>query len=186
MQIFSYKETSPNMDDTNYVSATSVLIGKVKLESFANVWFGTVVRADVNRILIGENTNIQDLCMLHVTEKDDLIIGKNVSVGHSVVLHGCEIGDGCLIGMGSKILDGAIIGKNCLVAAGSVVPPNKVYEEGSFIIGTPAKVKRKLSGEEIESISNHYKAYLKYGEEFKSDDVVDLSKSYLDKYNRKD
>ena len=186
MQIFSYKGVSPKMAFTNFVSSTSVLIGRVELKELANIWFGTVIRGDVNDIKIGHSTNIQDLCMLHVTEKDHLLIGDHVSVGHSVVLHGCEIGDGCLIGMGSKILDGAKIGKNCLVAAGSVVPPNKIYEEGSFIIGAPAKVKRMLSSEEVQSVSNHYKAYLVYAEEFRTGDVEDLSKNYLDKYNHRD
>lgn len=186
MQIFSYKGVSPKIGVSNFVSATSVLIGSVELGDSANVWFGTVIRGDVNDIKIGDSTNIQDLCMLHVTEKDNLVIGDHVSVGHSVVLHGCEVGDGCLIGMGSKILDGAKIGKNCLVAAGSVIPPNKTYEDGSFIIGAPATIRRKLSSEEINSISNHYKAYLVYAEEFNSGDVVDLSKNYLDKYNHRD
>ena len=104
--------------------------------------------------------------MLHVTEVNNLEIGKNVSVGHSVVLHGCSIGEGSLIGMGAKVLDGASIGKNSIVAAGSVVPPNKVYPDGSYIIGNPAKVKRALNEDEISKYSNHYKSYLSYAKKF--------------------
>ena len=100
--------------------------------------------------------------MLHVTEVAPVIIEKNVSIGHSVIIHSATIQEGCLIGMGAKILDGAVIGKNSLVAAGSVVPPGKVYPEGSYIVGTPAKVKRELTKSEIEMYSNHYASYLNY------------------------
>lgn len=178
MQIFSFKELTPVIDKTNFISPTSTVIGDVRFGTNANIWFGSVARGDVNYIEIGDNTNVQDLCMLHVTEEYKLTIGKNVSVGHSAILHGCTIGDGCLIGMGSKLLDGAVIGKNCLVAAGSIVPPNKTFEEGSFVMGAPARVVRKLTAEEIESISNHYKCYLDYAKEFNGPELVDISMNY--------
>ena len=103
---------------------------------------------------------------MHVIDDLPLIIGKNVSVGHSAILHACEIGDGTLIGMGAKILDGAKIGKNSLVAAGSVVAPGKSYPDGSYIIGTPAKIKRELSDTEIHQYSNHYKSYVQLKDEY--------------------
>jgi carbonic anhydrase/acetyltransferase-like protein (isoleucine patch superfamily) len=172
--IFPYQGDLPKIEKGVFVAPTSVVIGRATLSENSNIWFNTVVRADVNTIEIGENTNVQDLSMLHVTEEGPLKIGKNVSIGHSVILHACEVGDSCLIGMGSKILDGAVIGKNSLVAAGSVVPPNKTYPERSYIIGTPAKVKRELTQEEVDFVSNHYKSYLVYKDQYLNDDAYKL------------
>lgn len=104
--------------------------------------------------------------MFHVTELNGLTIGENTSFGHSVVLHGCKIGNGCLIGMGSIILDGAEIGDHCLVAAGSLVSPGKKFPAGSLIKGRPAVVERALSAEEVEKVSNHYVSYLNYKEQY--------------------
>jgi len=148
------------------------VIGNVILGENVNIWHQSVLRGDVNAITIGANTNIQDLCMLHVTEEAALVIGANTSVGHQVTLHGCQIGQGCLIGMSSTILDGAQIGDECLVAAGSIVPPGKVYPAGSLIKGAPAKIERVLSDEERQKISQHYKSYLVYKEEFKTDVIL--------------
>ena len=175
MQCFSYLNSGPKYNKTNLLANGSQIIGQVELGEYANVWFNSVVRGDVNRITIGRNTNIQDLSMLHVTELHPLSIGENVTVGHSAILHGCTIGDGSLIGMGSKILDGAIIGKRCLVAAGSIIPPGKVYPDESFIIGSPAKLNRSLSSKELEQISNHYKLYVEYAKQYLGDDVKLLS-----------
>jgi carbonic anhydrase/acetyltransferase-like protein (isoleucine patch superfamily) len=160
MPIYSYKNIEPTIGDDCFIAESADVIGKVTLGKNVSLWYQVVARGDVNKIEIGDNTNIQDQTMLHVEDNIPLIIGKNVSVGHSAILHACTIGDGCLIGMGATVLDGAVIGENCLVAAGSVVPPGKVYPAGSFIIGTPATVKRPLSEEEVQKYSNHYKSYL--------------------------
>jgi len=173
MSKYRYKSFTPVVATNVYISPTSTIIGQCELAAGVNIWFGAVLRGDVNRITIGENTNIQDLSMLHVTEVGELIVGKNVTIGHSVILHACTVGDGSLIGMGAKVLDGAVIGKNCLVAAGSVVPPRKSYPEGSLIVGSPAKVKRKLNPDEITQYSNHYKSYLKYAEEFQNSQLFE-------------
>lgn len=167
MQILEYLDFLPNINETHFIAQGVAVIGRVELGDLVNIWFNAVIRGDVNKITIGENTNIQDLSMLHVTEKHALSIGKNVTIGHSVILHGCSIGDGCLIGMGSKILDGAIISKNSLVAAGSVVPPGKNFPEGVLIMGSPAKVMRSLSDEELNQINNHYKSYLVTAENYR-------------------
>lgn len=165
--IFSkYFDYEPKLGERVYVSPGAKIIGRADLGDHVNIWFNCVVRADVNFIKIGKNTNIQDLCMLHVTEKDSLTIGENTSLGHSVILHGCKIGNGCLIGMGAIILDGAEIGDNCLVAAGSMVTPGKKFPPGSMIKGRPAVVERALAPEEIDRIANHYKAYLVYKEQY--------------------
>jgi gamma-carbonic anhydrase len=156
----------PELGKRVFAADGAKIIGRVILGDHSNIWFNTVIRGDVNFIKIGANTNIQDLCMLHVTEQNSLTIGENTSLGHSVILHGCKIGSGCLIGMGALILDGAEIGDNCLVAAGSMVTPNKKFPAGSMIKGRPAVVERMLSPEEIDKISNHYKAYLVYKEQY--------------------
>jgi carbonic anhydrase/acetyltransferase-like protein (isoleucine patch superfamily) len=166
MTTYSYKDINPQIEQGCFVAGSADVIGKVHMAKNSSLWFQCVARGDVNEIFIGENTNIQDLCMLHVVEAIPLKIGKNVSVGHSVTLHACTVEDGCLIGMGSTILDGAVIGENSLVAAGSLVPPGKKFPPRSFIIGNPAKVKRELSDEEVEQYSNHYKSYLVTKDEF--------------------
>jgi carbonic anhydrase/acetyltransferase-like protein (isoleucine patch superfamily) len=162
MSLLPYQDFSPKLAQGVYISPGAWVIGRATLEKNVSIWFNTVVRADVNQIIIGENSNIQDLCMLHVTEQNDLVIGKNVSLGHSVILHACKIGDSCLIGMGAIVLDGAEIGENSVVAAGSVVPPGKKFPAGSMIKGNPAVVTRELSSEEKMGYGNHYKSYVGY------------------------
>lgn len=161
-----YLDYYPALGTRVYAAPGSKIIGRAQLGNHVNIWYNAVIRADVNYIKIGQNSNIQDLCMLHVTELNALEIGENTSLGHSVILHGCKIGSGCLIGMGAIILDGAEIGDNCLVAAGSLVSPGKKFPPGSMIKGRPAVVDRPLSAEEIERISNHYKSYIQYKEQY--------------------
>ena len=172
MAIYSYKNLRPHYNTSNFLADNCAIIGEVLMGENANVWFQTVVRGDVNSIEIGENTNIQDLCMLHVTEKSPLKIGKNTSVGHSVTLHGCSVGDGCLIGMGATLLDDCEIGEMSLVAAGSVVTPRKKFPPKSMIMGSPARVVRELTEEEVRFVSNHYKSYLSYAREFNDPEIV--------------
>lgn len=161
-----YLSFFPSLGRGVYVAPGAQVIGRAEFGDNVSIWHNSVVRADVNFIRIGENTNVQDLCMLHVTELNSLTLGKNTSLGHSVVLHGCKIGDGCLIGMGAIILDGAEIGDHCLVAAGSLVSPGKKFPPGSMIKGRPAVVERALTAEEIDRISNHYKSYLGYKDQY--------------------
>ena len=160
MPLYDFDGHSPDIGDGCFVAPSAQVIGRVKLEANANLWFNVVARGDINEIIIGENTNIQDLTMLHVVEDIPLIVGKNVSVGHNAILHACTIGDSCLIGMGAIILDGAEIGANSVVAAGSVVAPGKKFPPGSMIMGSPAVVKRPLKPEELEGYGNHYNSYI--------------------------
>jgi gamma-carbonic anhydrase len=161
-----YLEYSPVIGERVYAAPGAKIIGRAELGDHVNIWFNTVIRADVHFIKVGKNTNIQDLCMIHVTEHNSTTIGENTSLGHSVILHGCKIGNGCLIGMGTIILDGAEIGDNCLVAAGSMVTPNKKFPSGSMIKGRPAVVERALTPEEIDRVANHYKSYITYKEQY--------------------
>ena len=166
MPLYSYKGIKPQYDSSVLIAPSADVIGKVVLCENVNIWYQCVARGDVNTIHIGKNTNVQDLSMLHVTKDFPLTIGENVSIGHHVVLHGCSIGNSCLIGMGAIIMDGAEIGENSVVAGGSIVPPGKKYPPHSMIMGNPAVVKRELTQEERLQYGDHYKAYLAYKDEF--------------------
>lgn len=142
-----------------FIAHTAIVIGSVVLENNANIWFNAVVRGDTDLIVIGENTNIQDGAVLHTDEGVELLIGKNVSVGHMAVLHGCTIGDGTLVGIKSVILNNAVIGKNCLIGANTLITENKVIPDRSLVMGTPGKIVRELKDEEISGMvanAQHY------------------------------
>ena len=154
----------PVVAESSFVDAMAVVIGDVQLAENSSVWPCAVIRGDVNRITIGEGSNIQDFAMLHVTHKRPvdplgapLVIGKNVTIGHHVTLHGCTIGDEVLVGIGTIVLDRAIIESQVLIGAGSLVPPNKRLESGYLYLGNPVKKVRPLTDEE--------KAYFKYSAE---------------------
>jgi YihY family inner membrane protein len=166
MSLLPYLEFVPHLGERIFIAEGARVIGRATLGDHVNIWFNTVIRADVNTITIGKNTNVQDMCMFHVTELNNVTVGENTSFGHSVTLHGCKIGNGCLIGMGAIILDGAEIGDNCLVAAGSLVTPGKKFPAGSMIKGRPAVVDRPLTPEEIQKVSHHYEAYLNYKDQY--------------------
>jgi gamma-carbonic anhydrase len=159
MPVYQYKTFTPEIGPEAFIADGAHVIGRTTLGSCVSIWQNVVVRGDVNYIEIGDNCNIQDLSMLHVTEEFPLIIEENVSVGHNAILHACTIKRACLIGMGAIVLDGAVIGESSVVAAGSVVPPGKVFPGKSMIMGSPAKVVRALTDEEIDQYSNHYKSY---------------------------
>lgn len=142
-----------------FVADNAVVIGSVVLENNASIWFNCVIRGDNDVITIGENANVQDGSVLHTDAGIPLKLGKNVSVGHKVMLHGCTIGEGSLIGINAVILNNAVIGKNCLIGANSLVPEGKEIPDGSLVMGSPGRVKRTLSAEEIrgmKEIADHY------------------------------
>jgi carbonic anhydrase/acetyltransferase-like protein (isoleucine patch superfamily) len=164
MPLSSYLNTSPVLGDRIFLHPSCQIIGDVKLGDDSSVWCNTVLRGDVNRIVIGRGTNIQDLTMGHVSHKtpakpegSPLIVGDYVTVGHSVILHGCTIGNECLIGMGSIVMDDVIVPDHVMIGAGSLISPGKVLEGGMLYMGRPAKAVRRLTDEEI--------AYLKYSAE---------------------
>lgn len=174
MPLYSFKGIKPEIGPGVFVAPSADIIGKIIFAENVNIWHQCVARGDVNWIRVGKNTNVQDLTMLHVTKDFELTIGSGVSIGHSVTLHGCTIGNNCLIGMGAIILDGAVIGANCVVAAGSLVPPGKSFSEGSMIMGNPAVLKKQLTKEERELFGNHYKTYLEYKDEYLDQNLVKL------------
>ena len=165
IKLFPYLDTFPIIPDNVFLASGVKIIGNVEIGAESSVWYNTVIRGDVNYIRIGTLTNIQDCCMLHVTNgKYPLNIGNKVTVGHSVTLHGCTIKDLCLIGMGAIVLDGAIVNEKALVAAGSVVKPNFVVPTGKLAAGVPAKIVRDLTENEMEEFEKSAQRYKKYTE----------------------
>jgi carbonic anhydrase/acetyltransferase-like protein (isoleucine patch superfamily) len=159
MAIYQLDELAPKMHETAWVADSAQVIGDVALAEGVSVWFGTVIRGDTESVRIGRGSNIQDASVLHADPGVPLEIGEDVSIGHQVMLHGCTIGDGSLIGIGAVVLNRARIGKNCLVGAGSLVTEGKEFPDGSMILGSPAKAVRQLSPEQIEglkAIAHHY------------------------------
>jgi carbonic anhydrase/acetyltransferase-like protein (isoleucine patch superfamily) len=161
--IRSYKGIVPTIPDSCYVDPSAQIIGDVALGEHASVWMNAVLRADVHSIRVGAYSNIQDCCVLHgMKEQYGVFVGEYVTVGHSVTLHGCAIGDRCLIGMGSIILNGAWIGAGCIIAAGTLIPEKTVVEAGSLWMGSPGKFRRKLDEKDQEVILRYAKNYLDY------------------------
>ena len=161
--IRSYKGIVPTIPDSCYVDPSAQIIGDVELGEHASVWMNAVLRGDVHSVRVGSHSNIQDCCVLHGTkEQYGVFVGEYVTVGHSVTLHGCAIGDRCLIGMGSIILNGAWIGAGCIIAAGTLIPEKTVVEAGSLWMGSPGKFRRKLDEKDQEVILRYAKNYLGY------------------------
>ena len=158
--LIEFNGYSPKLDPETFVADGAKLIGKVTLERGASIWFNTVVRGDVEPIRIGANTNIQDNCVVHANSGFIVDIGKNVTVGHLTMLHGCRIGDGAVVGMGVTISDGAEIGEDSLVAAHALVPPGFKIPPRSLAVGVPCKVIRELTIEELEENEILNKRYL--------------------------
>ncbi len=174
MALYSYQGTSPLLSEGVYIAPSADVVGKVVLGVDVSIWHGTVLRADVNWIKIGDESNVQDLSMLHVTKDAPLTIGKCVTIAHSVNLHGCTIGDHCLIGIGAIILDGAIIGEGSVVAAGALISPGKVIPPNSLVMGAPAVIKKELSESEREKYSENYKNYKRYKEDYLNPNIVKI------------
>ena len=153
----------PVIHDSVFLAPGSRVIGDVHLGADSSVWFNTVVRGDVNWIRIGSRSNIQDLCVLHVThDTHPLSIGDDVTIGHSVTVHGCTIGDRCLVGMGAIVLDGAVLSEDSMVAAGAVVTPGFVVPSGKLVAGIPARVMRDLEHSEIVQLREAAIRYVEY------------------------
>ena len=150
-----------NVDKSVKTFEGSKIIGNVNIGAKSSIWFNAVLRGDIESITIGKCSNIQDNCVVHSSKNYPVKLGDYVTVGHAAVLHGCEIKDNCLIGMNSTVLNGVKIMKNCIVGAGAVVTEGKEFDEGSLILGTPARAVRKLTDEEIDDIKDHAVRYAK-------------------------
>jgi len=166
--ISAFRDQEPKIHETAFIADDARVIGNVEIGEEASIWFGSILRGDVNYIRIGDRTNIQDGCVIHVSSKDHpTVLEHQITVGHRVTLHGCYVEAGCLIGIGSIILDGARIGRNALVAAGSLITPGTVIPPETLVMGAPAKVKRSLTTDELANLDRSWQNY------------VDLSRQYI-------
>ena len=159
----------PRIHETALITDDAIVIGDVEIGEDASVWFGSIVRGDVNYIRIGARTNIQDATVIHVSSKDHpTVLEDEITVGHRVTLHGCYVERGSLIGIGSIILDGALVGAKSLVAAGSLVTPGTVIPAGSLVMGAPAKVKRALTDDELSKLDLSWQNYVELSRRYRS------------------
>lgn len=165
--IYKYKDIKPEVDETSFIAPGAKLIGNVELKENTSIWYNTVLRSDLNKTTLGKGSNIQENSALHVDTEKPLNIGDYVTVGHNATIHGCTIKDNCLIGMGTTILNGAVINENSIVAAGSLVTENAEFPPGSLIMGTPAKVIRDLTQDEIKEIQESAVHYISLAKEHK-------------------
>ena len=164
--ILKFKEHYPQINPSAWIAPSADVIGQVTIGENSSVWFQCVLRSDVNKIIIGKNTNIQDLSMIHTDVDSQTIIGDNVTIGHKVMLHGCKIEDNCLIGMSATILDNAVIGQGSIVGANSLVTSGKVFPPNSLIMRSPAKVVKQLTHEDEQGLINHAAHYVDYKNDY--------------------
>ena len=167
MAIYELDGATPRIADSAWVADSAQVMGNVELAEDASVWFGTVIRGDTETIRIGRRTNIQDMCVLHADVGMPLTLGEDVTVGHQVMLHGCTIGDGSLIGIGAVVLNGATIGKGCLVGAGALVTEGKEFPDGCMILGSPARVVRQLTPEQLQGLKLSAQNYVANSRRFR-------------------
>ena len=153
MTLYALGDNQPQLDADTWVAPDANLIGKVVLEAGASVWFGCTIRADHEEIRICEGANVQENVVMHIDAGYPLTVGKNCTIGHKVMLHGCTIGENSLVGMGATVLNGAKIGKYCLIGAGALITENKVIPDNSLVMGAPGKVVREVSPEQAKNLT---------------------------------
>jgi len=164
--IYALHEVQPKLASACWIAPSADVMGKVRLLHNASVWFGAVLRGDNEWITIGENSNVQDGCVLHTDMGAPLIIGSYCTIGHKAILHGCTIGDNSLIGMGAVVLNGAIIGKNCLIGASALIPESKVIPDNSLVVGAPGRVVRQLDDAAIAGLRRSAEGYVRNWQRF--------------------
>ncbi len=157
--LHEFENYYPKLSSEVFIAPGAQVIGDVHLGTGVSVWFNTIIRGDMDVVEVGEKTNIQDGSVCHVDYDQPLKVGRYVTVGHRAILHGCEIGDSTLVGMGATLLNGAKVGEKCIIAAGSVVPEGKEIPKGSLVMGVPGKVVRELTQDEMDTLSNGAKDY---------------------------
>ena len=170
--IADLKDRKPQIHEDCFVAPTATVVGSVTMEAGASVWFSAVVRGDCEQITIGENSNVQDGAVLHADLGVALTLHKGVTVGHNVMLHGCEVGENSLIGINAVVLNGAKIGKNCLIGANTLVPEGMEIPDGMLVVGSPAKIKRELKPEMIEGMKLGTAHYVNNAREFAEHMVI--------------
>jgi carbonic anhydrase/acetyltransferase-like protein (isoleucine patch superfamily) len=163
--LYKYQQHTPKVASSAWLADSADVVGRVDIGEDSSIWYKSVLRGDVNFIRIGKRTNIQDLTMIHNSSDTPCIVGDDVTIGHSVVLHGCEIQDGCLVGMGSTVMDHAVLEAGCFLAAGSLVPERKVLRGGYLYAGSPAKERRALTDKEKNFLLKSAEHYVKLSKE---------------------
>ncbi len=167
--VFSIGKLRPRVEDAAFIADGATVVGDVVLGKDVSIWFGVVVRGDLEPIRIGDRTNVQDNSVLHGAIGFPLTIGNDVTIGHNAIVHACTVGDGSLIGMGACVMDGAVIPPGCMVGARALVPPGKTYPQGSLIVGSPAKVVRALREDEYEVMRQRIVEYVEAGKRYALD-----------------
>lgn len=173
--IYPYRDYHPNLDPTVFVAPGVHIIGNVTVGAESSIWFQSILRGDNAPIVIGDRTNIQDGCTLHVNPNQPVIIGSRVSVGHNVILHGCTVKDDALVGMGAIILDAVEIGEQAIVAAGSLIPAGKKIPPRTLVMGNPGKVVRELTDKDLELLQFTYQHYVKQSREYMAAGLSDVA-----------
>ena len=164
--IVSYKHYKPYIGRNVFIADNSTIIGRCFIGEDCSIWYNAVLRGDINEIVIGKGSNIQDGSTVHCDKGNGTIIGENVTVGHNAIIHGCTIGSNCLVGMGATILDGAVIGDNVIIGANSLITSGKTIPSGVLAIGSPAKVVRELTPQEVEGIRDSAEGYVRLSKEY--------------------
>jgi carbonic anhydrase/acetyltransferase-like protein (isoleucine patch superfamily) len=167
MALYQLDQHSPDLADSAWVADSAQVMGKVVLEEDASIWFGAILRGDNETLTVGRGSNVQDGTVMHSDPGFPLTVGENVTIGHQVMLHGCTVGDGSLIGIQSVVLNGAKIGKHCLVGAGSLITEGKEFPDGSLIVGSPAKAVKQLTPEQIEGLKRSAAHYVENARRYK-------------------
>lgn len=168
MAVYQLDDKIPQVHETAWIADSAQVMGQVRVDRDASIWFGAVLRGDTELLHLGAGSNIQDASVLHADAGFPVLIGERVTVGHKVMLHGCTIGDGSLIGIGAIVLNGARIGKNCLVGAGALVTEGKAFPDGSMILGSPARVVRQLSAEQVAMLQHGAEHYMANARRFRA------------------
>tara|TARA_B100000029_G_scaffold33007_1_gene31420 strand:- start:4070 stop:4582 length:513 start_codon:yes stop_codon:yes gene_type:complete len=169
--IYDFENKSLKSEGKNWIASNAIIIGDIVIKNDASIWFNVVLRGDIEKIEVGEGSNIQDGSVLHTDPGYPLIIGKGVTVGHMVMLHGCTIGDDTLIGIGSTILNNAKIGKNCIIGANTLITENKNIPDNSLVLGSPGKVVRQVTDKEIIHIKQNAKEYIENWKKYSKSNV---------------
>ncbi|MHA3946433.1 gamma carbonic anhydrase family protein [Cellulomonas bogoriensis] len=166
--LLPFADRTPDVHETAWVAPGAALIGKVRIGARASVWFGAVARGDIDEIVLGDRSNLQDTVVVHTEAGSPAVVGADVSVGHGAVIHGCHIEDGCLIGMNATVLTGAVVGRESLVAAGAVVLEGTVIPPRSLVAGVPAKVRRDLTDDEVAALLDNAARYVPRAQAYKA------------------
>ena len=169
MPVYALDGVAPQIDpDVGWIAPTAVLTGDVIVGADVGIWFGVVARGDIETITIGARTNVQENCVLHTDTNYPLVIGRNVTIGHGAIVHGCTIGDNSLIGMGATILNGAQIGKNCLIGANALITENKIIPDNSMVLGAPGKVVRAIDEAGVAALTASAERYVRNARRYAS------------------